>query len=186
MEVIGHVGDRRRAGEQRHDDQPRDLAPAPQRNARAEWRVGSTAHPRQPLLITGNQRQRRGERHLKARMNDRLGRDEEHAERRHHERPQRERLAINHYADEDNGDHDEGTLRRHFGAREKQIERRSAQSRKRRPFLDRMPAGERPHQRERRAQYEEDDAGHQRHVIAGDRQDVADARSVHGVEHRRG
>jgi hypothetical protein len=80
--MIGDVGDRRGAGEQRDDEHADDLSPAPQRDLRRQWRVAAFAHPGQPLLISRDEGQCRCERHLKARMNDGFRREQQHAERR--------------------------------------------------------------------------------------------------------
>jgi hypothetical protein len=50
-----------------------------------------------------------------------------------------------------------------------------------RPFLDRRAVGKARHQSEPGAEQEKDHAGDDRHVIAGDRQHVADAGHEHGV-----
>ncbi len=75
----------------------------------------------------------------------------------------------------------------HLGARQQEIERRRQQSRRRAAhFLIGRPHGKRWDQREQRADDEEHDAGDHRHVIAGDRQHMRQARDVHRVVDRRG
>ena len=69
-------------------------------------------------------------------MGDSLGRQKQHAERCDRERTEGERRAINHDADEDDGDHYEGALGRDFRARQQKIERRRRERGERRPFLD--------------------------------------------------
>ena len=174
VEMEGGVGRGGQPGHQRRQDQPGDLAPAPQRHARAERGVG-TGTPRQPILIGRDQRQRRRKRHLEARMHDRLRREQQHGEGRDRERPQRQRRPVGHHADQDDGGHDEGALGRDLGARQQQIEERRHQRAGRGPFLDRPGAGEARDQRQQRAQHEEHHARHHRHVIAGDRQHVGEA-----------
>ena len=53
------------------------------------------------------------------------------------------------------------------------------------PILDGMAAAERRHERKQRAKHKEHEAGDDRHVIAGDRKHVGEARYVHGLVHRR-
>ena len=72
-------------------------------------------------------------------------------------------------------DHDERALRCDLGAGQDEIKRGDDKRGERRPFLDRHAVGQAGDQRQQRAQNEEHHTGDHRHVIAGDRQHVADA-----------
>ena len=113
-----------------------DLSATPQRDLRRERGIAALAHPGQALLVSGDERQRCRKRHLEARVNDRFGCEQQHAERRDRERAEGERRAIGHHTDEDDADHDEGALGRNLRPRQQEIERRRRQRRERRPFLD--------------------------------------------------
>ena len=69
-------------------------------------------------------------------MHDRFGRQQQDAQGCHRERAEREGRAIDHDADENDGDHDEGALRRHLGTRKQKIEGGYQQGGERRPLLD--------------------------------------------------
>src|SRR5476649_543687 len=73
VEVISGIRRRREAGDERGKDQADDLPPAPQRHTRAQRSVDLGA-PRQAVLIAGDQRERRRERHLEARIRNRFRR----------------------------------------------------------------------------------------------------------------
>jgi hypothetical protein len=88
---------------------------------------------------------------------------------------------VEHDADQNDRDHNKRALRRDLGAGQHQIKRSHDQGAEGRPFLDRHAVGEAGDQRQQRAQNEEHDAGDHRHVIAGDRKNVADAGDEHGV-----
>src|SRR5215472_17478517 len=118
------------------NNRPAIFSAAPQRDLRRERRIAALAHPRQALLVPGDERQRCRKRHLETRVNDRFGCEQQHAERRDRERAEGERRAIDHHSDEDDADHDEGALGRNLRTRQQEIERRRGQRRERRPFLD--------------------------------------------------
>jgi hypothetical protein len=88
---------------------------------------------------------------------------------------------VEHDADQHHRDHDEGALRRHFGARQQQIKRRHEQRGEGGPLLDRGAIGKPWDERKAGAEDEEDQPGDHRHVIAGNRQHVADAGNKHRV-----
>jgi hypothetical protein len=88
---------------------------------------------------------------------------------------------VEHDADQNDRDHNKRALRCDLGAGQHQIKRSHDQGAEGRPFLDRHAVGEAGDQRQQRAQNEEHDAGDHRHVIAGDRKNVADAGDEHGV-----
>jgi hypothetical protein len=134
--MVGDVGNGRGAREERDDQQTNDFPSAPERDFHCERAVATPAHPGQAVLVTGDEREGRRERHLEARVGDGFGRQKQHAERCDRERTERERRAINHDADEDDGDHDEGALGRNLRARQQKIERRRRERGERRPFLD--------------------------------------------------
>ena len=164
MEVKGRV---RRGGEpcdQRGQHHAGDLAPAPQRHARGQRRVGLGA-PRQAVLIGRDQRQRRGKRHLEARMHDRLRREQQHGEGGDRDGAEGQRRPVEHDADQHDRDHDEGALRGDARARQHQIEStRSPSAPAAAHFLIGLAAGQRRDQRKAGADEEEHDARHHRHV----------------------
>jgi hypothetical protein len=90
-------------------------------------------------------------------------------------RAQGQHRPVEHDAHEHNGDHDERALRGHLGAGQDQIKRGYQERAGRRPFFDRHAVGKSRDQRQQRAQDEEDDAGDDRHVIAGDRLEASAA-----------
>ena len=136
MKVIGDVWDGRGAGEQRDEQQAGDLPAAPQRDLRRERGIAALAHPGQALLIAGDKRERCRKRHLEAGVNDCFGCEQQHAKCRYRERAEGKCRAIDHHADENDADHDEGALGRNLRARQQKIECRRDQGGKRRPFLD--------------------------------------------------
>ncbi|MGY2806579.1 hypothetical protein ACVIHI_002777 [Bradyrhizobium sp. USDA 4524] len=118
-------------------------------------------------------------------MHQRLRRDREHDQRRHRQRPEGDRAAVDDHGEQHHGGHEERPLRRDLRARQQQIERRGDQRGRRGPFLDRMPRRQRRKQREQRAHREEHDAGDHGHVVAGDRQHMAEPRDEHRIVDRR-
>ena len=117
-------------------------------------------------------------------MHHRLRREQQDAEGGNGERAEGEHRPVEHHADQYDGGHDEGALRRHAGARQQQIKQGRGERADRGPFLDRAPAGERRRQRQQCADDEEGDARHHRHVEAGDRQHMGEARHVERFPHR--
>jgi hypothetical protein len=69
--------------------------------------ASGAAHPGQPLLVTGDERKGRRKRHLKARVDHRLGREQKDTESCHRDGAEGERLTIDHHPNQDNRDHDE-------------------------------------------------------------------------------
>ena len=132
-----------------------------------------------------HQAQRRGKRHLKARMHQRFRRDRQHDQGRDRERAKRNRAAIDHDRDQHHGRHEERALRRHFRPRQQQVERSGCERRHRRPFLDGVADRERGKQRQQRPHSEEHDTGDDGHMVARDRQHMAETRDEHRVVHRR-
>ena len=114
-------------------------------------------------------------------MDERFGRRDQDDHRRDGQRAERHRAAIDHDCDQHDGRHEERPLRRDLRARQEQIERRRDQSRRSRPFLDREAHREAGDQCEQRAHREEHDARDHRHVIARDREHMAEARDEHRV-----
>ena len=98
MEMIGDVGNGRGAREERDKQQADDFPSAPERDFHCERAIATPAHPGQAVLVTGDEREGRGERHLETRMDDGLGRQKQHAERCDRQRTEGERRAINHAA----------------------------------------------------------------------------------------
>jgi hypothetical protein len=185
VEVKGRVWRGGEAGEQRREDHARDFAHAPKRGAGAERGIGAGAHPRQPAFVARDQRQCRRERHLEARVHDCFRREQQHQERCDRHRAQGQDRPIEHDADEHDRDHDERPLGRHLRAGQDEIKRGDDESSEGRPLLDRRAVGQPGNERKDRAHDKEHDAGDHRHVVAGDRQYVADAGTEHCVVDRR-
>jgi hypothetical protein len=119
-------------------------------------------------------------------MHDRFRRQQQHRDRRDRERTEGHGGPVDQHREQHDSDHVITALRRDFRAGEQQIERGRREREKRSPFLDRMPARQSRDQRQQRADDEEHHARDHRHVIAGDRQHVGEARNVHRVVDRPG
>ena len=141
--------------------------------------------PWKAVLVCGDEGKRRCERHLEPRMHDGLWRQQQNDNRRHRERAESQCRTIEHNADKDNRDHDVGALGRHLGAREQQIKGRRQERSRCSPLLDRPSMSERRDQCQNCADHEKHDPRDNRHVIAGDRQNVRKARDVHRIIDRR-
>ena len=100
MKMEGCVRRCRQTRNQRRKNERDDLAAAPQRHPGADRGVGAGRHPGQAALVGGDQRKRRRKRHLEARMHHRLRGQQQHAERRERQRPQRQRRPVDHHADQ--------------------------------------------------------------------------------------
>jgi hypothetical protein len=173
VEAIGRVRRGGEAGEQRREDEARDLAHAPERSAGAERGIGAGARPREAALVAGDQRQGRRKRHLEARVHDRFGRKHQDQQRRDRHRAQGQDRPIEHHADEHDRDHDERALGCDLRAGKDQIERGDEERAERSPFLDWRPVGQSGNEREDGAHDEEHDAGDHGHVVAGHRAEAA-------------
>ena len=136
VEMIGGEQRRREAGDQGREHERDKLAPAPKRKPRAERGCSTRRNPRNAALIGGDERERRRKRHLETWMHHRLRRHDHDGERGNRERAQRQRLAVEYYAEEHDCGHDEGALGRDLCARQDEIERRGKEGSCRRPFLD--------------------------------------------------
>ncbi|GCC47507.1 hypothetical protein chiPu_0031677, partial [Chiloscyllium punctatum] len=121
MEVERGVGRRREPRHQRGQREHHELTPAPQRKARGDRMVGRCQEVRQPDLHQRHQPQRRGKRHLEARMHQRLRRDREHDQRRHRQRSEGDGAAVDDHRDQHHGRHEERPLGRDLRARQQQI-----------------------------------------------------------------
>ena len=163
-----------------------DLAPAPERDARAERRLRLRRQPGQPALIGRDQRERCRKRHLEARMHDRFRRDCQQHQSRHRDGAERQRRTVEHHPDQHDRGHDEGALGRDLGAGQQQIEGRNDQRCERTPFLDRTAACDARNQRKPGTHHKEHDARDHRHVITGNRQHMREARHIHRLVDLRG
>ena len=114
-------------------------------------------------------------------MHDRFGRKQQDQQRRDRDRAQGQDRPIEHHADEHDRDHDEGALGCDLRAGKDEIERGDDERGERSPFLDWRPVRQPGNEREDRAHDEEHDAGDHGHVVARDRQHVADAGNEHRV-----
>jgi hypothetical protein len=108
-------------------------------------------------------------------MHDGFRRESQHHQSGDGQRAHGHGRPVKQHAQQHDGDHDEGTLRRHLIAGENEIEPSNEKRGERRPFFDRRTVGESRDQREEGAENEKYRAGHHRHVIARDRQHVANA-----------
>src|ERR1700737_3587890 len=97
--VIGGVGNRRRACEQRSQNEAHHLAPSPQRNPGSQRRLASLAHPWQTMLVAGDESERCCKRHLKTWMYDRLRSKHENTQGGHCYASKGQRLAIDKNSD---------------------------------------------------------------------------------------
>jgi hypothetical protein len=69
-------------------------------------------------------------------MNDRLRGEQEHSDGRNRQRAEGQRRPIDHHADENDRDHDEGALGRNLGTGKQEIQCGDDERREGRPFLD--------------------------------------------------
>ena len=118
-------------------------------------------------------------------MHQRFRRHRQHDHGCDRERAKRNGAAVDHDRDQHHGRHEERALRRDFRARQQQIERRRNEGCRSRPFLDGVANRERRKQRQQRPHREEHDAGDDCHMIARDRQHMAEAGDEHRIVHRR-
>ena len=114
-------------------------------------------------------------------MHYRFRREEKHDQRGNGHGAQRQNRPIKQDADKNDRDHDERTLRCDLGAGEDEIERRDQQCGERRPFFDRCALAQARDQRQQRSKDEEHHTRDHGHVIAGDREHVADAGHKHRI-----
>ncbi len=185
MEVIGGVRQRREPGDQRGQRQQRNLARAPQRSTRGAGLVGTGEQGWQAELHQRHEAKRRRERHLKAGMDQRFRRQQQHDQCRDRQRPKSDRLPVDYHGDQHHRGHQKRALRRDLGSGQRQIERGGGERGAGRVFLDRTPHRQRRQQRQQRAHRKEHHARHHRHVIAGDRQHMPKAGDEHRVVDRR-
>ena len=123
-------------------------------------------------LIDGDERGDRGERKLEARAEQRLGLEEDHEEGREGEIAHRHRRPVEENRDQHDDRHDQRALRADARARREVVENGAEDRERRRPFLDRVIERERAREREDAPQPDEEDAGDEAHLNAGDRDDV--------------
>ncbi len=185
MKMECGIGRRRKSRDERRQRQRDDFAAAPQCGPRRRRMVGRREQFRHADLDQRHQPERRRERHLKARMHQRLRRDRQHDHRGDRQRAERDGAAIDHDRDQHHRRHEERALGRDLGAGQQEIERRGCERRSSGPFLDRKRHRQRRDQRQQRADRKEHDAGDDGHVIAGNREHMAEPGNEHGVVDRR-
>ena len=139
-------------------------------------RIGvASPMPREPRLHHRDQRRDGGERELEADAEDRLGLDRDDREHREREIAHGQRAPV----EDDRAEHDQRHDQRALGADARAgrdvVEERADHRDARRPFLDRIVERQRRRQRQQAARDDEEDAGDQRHLHAGNRDDVEDA-----------
>ena len=139
-------------------------------------RIGVALHPREPRLHHRDQRQHCGERQLKADAEDRLRFDRDDGEDREGEIAHGERPPVH----DDGAQHDQRHHQRPLGADPRAggdvVEDRADHRHDGRPFLDRISQRQRRRQRKQAPRHDEEDPSDQRHLHAGNRDDVKDAR----------
>jgi hypothetical protein len=118
-------------------------------------------------------------------MHQRFRRDRQHDHRGDRQRAERHGAAVDHDGDQHHRRHEERALRRDFGARQQQIERAASSAAAADHFLIGKPTVSAGDQRQQRAHRKEHHAGDHGHVIAGDRQHVAEAGDEHRIVDRR-
>ena len=176
VEMEGRERRRRRAGDERgHRDAEHGLGEPPARRGLGHL----PPRPAAQRLVDGDHRHRRGERHLEPGLDQALGREDEDDERGERDRAHGERRPVEQHRDQHRRRHHVGALRRHLGARDDQVgrPRRGAPPRPRSSSAATCSASAR-HQRQPVADDREDRRREQRHVQAGDRDDVVEVRGA--------
>jgi hypothetical protein len=137
--------------------------------------------PARRHLPGADQCHHRGERHLERGAGQRLGRGDEHDDRRPRHQAQRQRRAVEQHGDQGKARHGAGALRRHRRTGQRGIEERHQQGEHGRDLLGIDAQRQRRHQRDGVAQHAHHQGDHEDDVQAGDRQDVGEARVAHGL-----
>ena len=181
MEVVGHErgGRAGRAGGRNEERQGlvQEIQEEARRRGAALRQIGVRVAPhcREPRLHHRNQRRDRGEGELEADAENRLRLDGDDGEDRESEVAHGQRPPV----DDDRSEHDQGHDERAFRADPRAgghvVEERARHGDGGGPFLDRVVQGKRRRQSEQTPGHEEKDSGDQRHLNAGDRDDVEDA-----------
>ena len=130
---------------------------------------------REARLHHGDQRTHRREGKLEADAEDRLGLQRDDRQGREGEVAHGERATVENDGAEHDQRHDQRALGADARAGREIVESRADHRGDRRPFLDRIVQRERRREREQAARNEEENAGDQRHLHAGDGDDMEDA-----------
>ena len=181
VEVIGHERGGRRRRAERGDEEPERLVdemkqpPARRRTPLRRERIGPALIAREPRLQHRDQRADRGEGQLEADAEDRLRLQRDHREHGEAEIAHRQRAPVGDDRAEGDQRHDQRAFGPDARAGADVIGDRAEDRDSRRPFLDRMMQRERRREREQPPRGPEEDARDQRHLHAGDGDDVEDA-----------
>ena len=166
-------GDEQRA---RLVDEMDEERAAPRRApARRQERVAPRFAARLPRLHHRHQRRDRGERELEADAEDRLGLQRDDRQNAEREIAHRQRAAVEHDRAEHDQRHDQRALGADARAGGEVVGEGAEHRRAGRPFLDRISERQGRRQRQQAARDEEEDAGDQRHLHAGNGDDVEDS-----------
>ena len=157
------------------DEMAEERAAPGRANADGQERIGALVEAREPRLHHRDERADRGEGELETDAEDRLRLqrdDRQHGER---EIAHRQRAPV----EDDGAEHDQRHDQRALGADARAggdvVEDRAEHRDAGRPFLDGIAQRQRRRQREKAPREDEENAGDQRHLHAGDGDDVEDA-----------
>ena len=137
--------------------------------------VGVALHPGEPRLHHGDQRRDRGEGELEADPENGLRLDRDDGDDREGEVAHGQRPPVHDHRAEHDQRHDQRPLGADARTGGDVVEERAGHGDHGRPFLDRIVQRQRRRQREQAAGHDEKNAGDQRHLHAGNRDDVEDA-----------
>ena len=152
--------------------EPPGRDPAPLR----QERIGIAPEPREPRLHYCDERRHGGKRKLKADAENGLRFDRDDGEDREGEIAHGQRPPVQDHRAEHDQCHDEGALGSDPRTGCDVVKERGRHRHHGRPFLDRVFERERRRQGEQPSRDDEDNAGDQGHLHAGNRDDVEDAR----------
>ena len=162
---------RERPVEEMGDEAPALRAFAPLRH---EW-IGIDVMGREPRLHHRDQRRDSGERKLEADAENRLRLDRDDGKHREGEIAHGQRAPVHDHRAEHDQRHDERPLGADARAGRDIVEERAGHGDQSRPFLDRIAERKRRRQRQQPARHDEENPRHQRHLHAGNGDDVEDA-----------
>ena len=188
VEVVGHERSRGAGRASRGEQGPRRSVARPVQPAQegvagidarlAQWiflAAGVGRPRREPRLEGGHEARDGGERQLETRAQDRFRLEQDDKKRREGEVAHAHRLTV----EQHRAQHDQRHEQRAFGAdaraRAKVVGDRPGHRQRRRPFLDGIMQRQGPRHRQQAAQSPIENPGHQRHLHAGDGDDVEDA-----------
>ncbi len=144
-------------------------------NARRQERIGALLDAREPRLHHRDERADRGEGELEADAEDRLRLQRDDRQHGEGEIAHGQRAPV----EDDGAEHDQRHDQRALGADARAggevVAKRAEHRDAGRPFLDGVAQGQRRRQRQQPPRDDEEDAGDQRHLHAGDGDDVEDA-----------